>query len=110
VSEARVTNEVRETARFQPVGEQYLIRPIEVGERMIGSIIAPDRANTMPKKGLVVARGSRLTLDGTRIPLEVDPGIVIFYRDGGTIEVESDDGGRLLLVHDNLVVGKEISE
>lgn len=71
-----------------PLGENVLIFRDKAGEKTPGGLYIPDGAKEKPCEGLVVAVGSGRTLkDGTRQPLEVQPGDRVIFTKYSGVEI-----------------------
>ena len=96
------------TAKLRPLGDRFLVEPVEAKVQK-GGIIIPDTAKETPMESLVVAVGTGKTDDnGKRISLEVKKGDrVLVTKYGGTeIKLEGKDyrifnGDDILAVIDN---------
>lgn len=80
-------------ARFVPLGERVVIKPIEQEQLTKGGIFLPDTAKEKPQEGEVVAVGpGRVSDDGSRIPMELAKGDrVIYSKFAGTEYKDGDD-------------------
>ncbi len=85
-------------AKFTPLGERVVIKPVERGERTVGGIILPDTAKEKPQVGEVVEVGSgRITDEGKRIPMEIKKGDRVIYSKFAGTEYKDDDQEYLIL-------------
>jgi len=80
-------------AKFVPLGERVVIKPIEQEQLTKGGIFLPDTAKEKPQEGEVVAVGpGRVSDDGSRIPMELGKGDrVIYSKFAGTEYKDGDD-------------------
>lgn len=80
-------------AKFVPLGERVVIKPIEQEQLTKGGIFLPDTAKEKPQEGEVVAVGpGRVSDDGSRIPMELAKGDrVIYSKFAGTEYKDGDD-------------------
>lgn len=64
----------------RPLHDRIIVQRLDEGEQQIGGIIIPDSAKEKPQQGKVLAVGDgRMTDEGTRIPLDVQPGDLILF-------------------------------
>ena len=67
-------------AKFTPLGERLIVKPIEEEQTTASGIILPDTAKEKPQEGEVVAVGpGRLTDDGNRLAMELKVGDRVIY-------------------------------
>lgn len=80
-------------AKFVPLGERVVIKPIEQEQLTKGGIFLPDTAKEKPQEGEVIAVGpGRVSDDGSRIPMELAKGDrVIYSKFAGTEYKDGDD-------------------
>jgi len=65
---------------LRPLHDRVLVKRVEEGESVIGSIIIPDSAKEKPHKGEVVAVGSgRVLKSGKRVEMDVKAGDNILF-------------------------------
>ena len=65
-----------EHMNVRPLHDRIIVQRLDEGEQQIGGIIIPDSAKEKPQQGKVLAVGDgRMTDDGKRIPLDVQPAI-----------------------------------
>ena len=96
------------TFKLRPIGDRFLVEPVEEKAKK-GGIIIPDTAKETPMESLVVAVGTGKTDDnGKKISLEIKAGDrVLVSKYGGTeIKLEGKDyrifnGDDILAVIDN---------
>src|SRR6478672_4290695 len=97
------------TLKVRPVGDRFLVEPVEEKEGKKGGIIIPDTAKERQRKSVVVEVGTGKTGDeGKKVFLEVKKGDrVLVSKYGGTeIKLEGRDyrifnGDDILAVIDN---------
>ena len=93
-------------AKFAPLGERIIIKPIEQEQTTRGGIYLPDTAKEKPQEGEVVAVGpGRATDEGSRIPMELGVGDrVIYSKFAGTEYKDGDD--EYLILRESDVLAK----
>jgi len=78
------------TAKLRPLGDRFLVEPVEEKAKK-GGIIIPDTAKETPMESLVVAVGTGKTDDnGKRISLEVKKGDRVLVTKYGGTEIKLD--------------------
>ena len=91
----RLRSKEVEVAKFAPLGERVVVKPIEQEEiKTTSGIILPDTAREKPQEGEIVAVGpGRSTDDGKgRVPMDVKAGDrVIYSKFAGTEYKDGDD-------------------
>ena len=66
--------------KIRPLGDRIVVRRMASEEKTAGGILLPDAAKKKPQKGKVLAVGpGRLTKSGTRKPLQVKEGDVVYF-------------------------------
>ena len=93
------------TAKLRPLGDRFLVEPVEEKAKK-GGIIIPDTAKETPMESLVVAVGTGKTDDnGKRISLEVKKGDRVLVTKYGGTEIKLDGKDyRIFNGHDILAV------
>ena len=93
-------------AKFAPLGERIIIKPIEQEQQTRGGIYLPDTAKEKPQEGEVVAVGpGRSTDEGNKIPMELKVGDrVIYSKFAGTEYKDGDD--EYLIMRESDVLAK----
>lgn len=88
-----------------PLGDRLLVEAIGEDEISKAGIILPDTVDKeKPEKGKVVAIGSgRMKDDGTRIPLEVKVGDVVFFKKYAPDEIKIDGKEYLILAESDIL-------
>ncbi|HOO96389.1 MAG TPA: co-chaperone GroES [Caldisericia bacterium] len=83
---------------LKPLGDRVVVRPLDEEETMKSGLYIPDTAKEKPIKGEVIAVGNGKLLDnGTRVPMDLNPGQkVIFAKYGGT-EIKLDNVKYMIL-------------
>lgn len=77
---------------IRPLHDRVLVKRIELEEQVRGGIIIPDTAKEKPQEAEVVAIGpGKLTDDGKRTPLEVQPGDRVLMGKYSGSEIKIDD-------------------
>ena len=86
-------------AKFVPLGERVMIKPIEREEITSSGIILPDTAKEKPQEGEVVEVGpGRATEDGKgRVPMEIKAGDRVIYSKFAGTEYKDGDVEYLIL-------------
>ena len=96
------------TLKVRPIGDRFLVEPVEEKAKK-GGIIIPDTAKETPMESLVVAVGTGKTDEnGTKIPSEVKKGDRVLVGKYGSTEIKLDgkdyrifNGDDILAVIDN---------
>jgi len=96
------------TPKVRPIGDRFLVEPVEAKTKA-GGIIIPDTAKETPMESLVVAVGTGKTDDnGKKISLEVKKGDRVLVSKYGGTEIKLDgkdyrifNGDDILAVIDN---------
>ena len=94
---------------LRPVGEHVIIEPITV-EKTEGGIILPEGSQEQRayQRGKVISVGKGLpSLNGDRIPPEVEPGDTILYRFGEDVK---DRGTTYKLVREKDIIAVVVKE
>jgi chaperonin GroES len=66
--------------KVRPLGDRLVVRRSQAEETTAGGIVLPDSAKNKPQKGEVLAVGpGRLLKNGTRQPLQVKAGDVVYF-------------------------------
>ena len=85
-------------AKFVPLGERVVIKPIEQDQLTKGGIFLPDTAKEKPQEGEVVAVGpGRVSDDGSRLPMELSKGDRVIYSKFAGTEYKDGDQEYLIL-------------
>jgi chaperonin GroES len=88
----------------RPLHDRLIVQRVEEGEQQIGGIIIPDSAREKPQKGTVLAVGDgKITAEGQRIPLDVQPGNLILFGKYSGQEIKL-DGAEYLIVKEDEVL------
>ena len=78
----------------RPLHDRIIVQRLDEGEQQIGGIIIPDSAKEKPQQGKVLAVGDgRITDEGKRIPLDVQPGNLILFGKYSGQEIKLDGDG-----------------
>ncbi len=90
---------------LQPLGDRLLVEAISEDEITKAGIILPDTVDKeKPEKGKVCAIGSgRLKDDGTRIPLELKVGDIVFFKKYSPDEIKVDGKEYLILSESDIL-------
>ncbi len=78
-------------AKFKPLGDRVLVRPLEKEEKTKGGIVLPDTAKEKPQEGEVVAVGAGKWIEGNQVPLDVKVGDKVIYAKYGGDEIKMND-------------------
>ena len=90
--------------KVRPLHDRIIVQRLDEGEQQIGGIIIPDSAKEKPQQGKVLAVGAgRITDEGKRIPLDVEPGNVILFGKYSGQEIKL-DGEEYLIVKEDEVL------
>jgi chaperonin GroES len=66
--------------KVRPLGDRIVVRRHQAEDTTAGGILLPDSAKNKPQKGEVLAVGpGKLLKDGTRKPLQVKAGDVVYF-------------------------------
>jgi chaperonin GroES len=88
----------------RPLHDRLIVQRVEEGEQQIGGIIIPDSAREKPQTGKVLAVGDgKITAEGQRIPLDVQPGNLILFGKYSGQEIKL-DGAEYLIVKEDEVL------
>jgi chaperonin GroES len=88
----------------RPLHDRIIVQRLEEGEQQIGAIIIPDSAKEKPMQGKVLAVGNgKINDEGTRIPLDVQPGNIILFGKYSGQEIKL-DGEEYLIVKEDEVL------
>jgi chaperonin GroES len=93
------------TTNIQPLHDRVILKSIDEGEQVRGGIIIPDSAKEKPQEGEVIAAGlGKYREDGTRQPLDVNPGDRVLFGkySGSEIKVDGED---LLMMREDEILG-----
>ena len=89
---------------IRPLHDRVLVKRIELQEQVRGGIIIPDTAKEKPQEAEVVAVGpGKLTDDGKRTPLEVQPGDRILMGKYSGSEIKIDDTDYVICREDEIL-------
>lgn len=90
---------------IRPLHDRVLIKRLDEEEQIRGGIIIPDTAKEKPQQGEVIAAGEgKIREDGTRQPLEVNPGDRVLFGKYSGSEVKIDDEEYLIMREDEILV------
>jgi chaperonin GroES len=90
--------------KFRPLHDRIIVQRLDEGEQQIGGIIIPDSAKEKPQQGKVLAVGAgRITDEGKRIALDVEPGNLILFGKYSGQEIKL-DGEEYLIVKEDEVL------
>jgi chaperonin GroES len=94
---------------IRPLHDRVLIKRIDEQEQVRGGIIIPDTAKEKPQQGEVVAVGEgKIRDDGTRQPLDVEPGDRVLFGKYSGSEVKI-DGEEYLIMREDEILGIFVS-
>ncbi len=89
---------------IRPLHDRVLVKRIELQEQVRGGIIIPDTAKEKPQEAEVVAVGpGKLTDEGKRTPLEVQPGDRILMGKYSGSEIKIDDTDYVICREDEIL-------
>ena len=89
---------------IRPLHDRVLVKRVELQEQVRGGIIIPDTAKEKPQEAEVVAVGpGKLTDDGKRTPLEVQPGDRILMGKYSGSEIKIDDTDYVICREDEIL-------
>jgi chaperonin GroES len=89
---------------IRPLHDRVLVKRIELQEQVRGGIIIPDTAKEKPQEAEVDAVGpGKLTDDGKRTPLEVQPGDRILMGKYSGSEIKLDDTDYVIVREDEIL-------
>jgi len=89
---------------IRPLHDRVLVKRIELEEQVRGGIIIPDTAKEKPQEAEVVAVGpGKLTDEGKRTPLEVQPGDRILMGKYSGSEIKIDDTDYVICREDEIL-------
>ena len=90
--------------KIRPLHDRILVKRLEEGETVRGGIIIPDTAKEKPQEGTVAAVGNgKLTEDGQRVALDVQPGDRILFGKYSGSEVKIEDEEYLILREEDVL-------
>ena len=93
------------TTNIQPLHDRVIVKRIDEGEQVHGSIIIPDTAKEKPQEGEVIAAGlGKYREDGARQPLDVHAGDRVLFGKYGGSEIKV-DGEDLLIIREDEILG-----
>ena len=89
---------------IRPLHDRVLVKRIELQEQVRGGIIIPDTAKEKPQEAEVVAVGpGKLSDDGKRTPLEVQPGDRVLMGKYSGSEIKIDDMDYVICREDEIL-------
>lgn len=89
---------------FRPLEDRVLVRRVAAEEKTSGGLIIPDTAREKPVEGEVVAVGSGLRDETSRIvPLEVKVGDHVLFGNGAGVDVVIDGEERVILKQSDIL-------
>ena len=89
---------------IRPLHDRVLVKRVELQEQVRGGIIIPDTAKEKPQEAEVVAVGpGKLTDEGKRTPLEVQPGDRILMGKYSGSEIKIDDTDYVICREDEIL-------
>jgi len=90
---------------IRPLHDRVIVKRIDEGEQVRGSIIIPDSAKEKPQEGEVIAAGKgKYKEDGTRQSLDVKTGDRVLFGKYGGSEITI-DGKELLIMREEEILG-----
>jgi len=100
------------TKRLEPQQDRVLIKPIEAGEEMYGTIIVPDMGKEKPEMGEVIATGpGRMSEFGTFIEVRAKVGDIVLVPKIGSLRIDF-EGDEYYITPDREILAtiKEVQE
>jgi chaperonin GroES len=89
---------------IRPLHDRVLVKRIELQEQVRGGIIIPDTAKEKPQEAEVVAVGpGKLSDEGKRTPLEVQPGERVLMGKYSGSEIKIDDMDYVICREDEIL-------
>jgi len=89
---------------IRPLHDRVLVKRVEQEEQVRGGIIIPDTAKEKPQEAEVVAVGpGKLSDEGKRTPLEVQPGDRILMGKYSGSEIKFDDTDYVICREDEIL-------
>ena len=83
---------------LKPLEDRVVVRAIEAEQTTASGLVIPDTAKEKPQEGEVMAVGpGRISDQGERIALDVNPGDTVVYSKYGGTEVKLDGEEYLIL-------------
>jgi chaperonin GroES len=83
---------------LKPLGDRLVVQPTPREEMTKSGIVIPDTAKERPQEGTILSVGPGRTLDdGSREPMEVQPGQKILFQKYAGTEFKLDDEELLIL-------------
>ena len=93
------------TTNIKPLHDRVIVKRIEEGEQIRGSIIIPDSAKEKPQEGEVIAVGEgKYKEDGSRQALDVKVGDRVLFGKYSSSEIKI-DGEELLIMREDEILG-----
>jgi len=93
------------TTNIKPLHDRVIVKRIEEGEQVRGSIIIPDSAKEKPQEGEVIAVGEgKYREDGSRQVLDVKAGDRVLFGKYSSSEIKI-DGEELLIMREDEILG-----
>ena len=89
---------------LQPLGERIVVQREESQDQTAGGIFLPESAKDKPARGTVISVGEgRMTKDGKRVPLTLQPGDQVLFSAYGPDEIKFGDDALLLMREDDVL-------
>jgi len=93
-----------------PQNDRVLLKPIDEGEQMYGSIVVPDLGKEKPEMGEVIATGpGRMSEYGHYITVNVKVGDIVLVPKIGTLRIDF-EGDEYYIVPDREILATVKSE
>ena len=93
-----MATKTKATAKFVPLSDRVVVRPLEDEEQMRGGLYIPDTAKEKPQQGEIMAVGpGKVSDQGERIAPEVKAGDKVLYGKYSGSEVTVDGEEYLIL-------------
>ena len=94
----------KSATKLQPLGDRIVVEREESQDTTSGGIYLPSSAKDKPSRGTVISVGEgRLLRDGTRVPLQLEPGDQVLFTTYGPDEIKIGDDELLLMREDDVL-------
>ena len=89
---------------IKPLEDRVLVAPLEAEQTTKSGLVIPDTAKEKPQEGEILAVGpGKLTDDGKRTPLEVQPGDRVLMGKYSGSEIKIDDTDYVICREDEIL-------
>lgn len=94
----------KQSTKLQPLGDRIVVEREKSEEKTVGGILLPGSAQDKPSRGVVVSVGDgRVLRDGSRSPLQLQPGDNVLFTSYGPDEIKLGDDEFLLMREDDVL-------